>query len=115
MIDYLADRPEQDLLEQTRELERISTAGEKTVEKQGAQPPPLLAQVRRTEAVFHPLCSGWGQPNALSRPGERSRGELRPFPPLSPFAQQTGAADAEAVDLAFQRDSRRYDSGFFLY
>ena len=28
---------------------------------------------------------------------------------------ETLAADAKAVDLAFQRDSRRYDNGFSLY
>ena len=52
----------------------------------------------------------------LNRGAEAAEGDA---PPLFPAGRRGGEtesfAQAERVDLAFRRDSRRYDGGFFLY
>ena len=126
MTDYLAQLLEAgSLREEVKKADWISTAGEKSVEKQKGHGPPLLAQVRKTEEILHRQRQNTPRPrpgaaevfHTLPRPVDSRPGAegLRPFPPLSPFERQTGRAEAEAVDRAFQRDSRRYDGGFFLY
>ena len=124
MTDYLAQLLEAgSLREEVKKADRISTVGEKSVEKQEGHAPPLPAQVRKTEEILHRQRQNTPRPrpgaaevfHTLPRPVDTGAEGLRPFPPLSPFARQTGSAEAEAVDRAFQRDSRRYDGGFFLY
>lgn len=124
MTDYLARILEAgSLREELKKADRISTAGEKSVEKQPEAVPPLLTQMRKTEGVLRskPRNSGVLQPHGAGvfhtlphiGDGQRELVPLRPFP--KPPVRQGGTGEAEAVDLAFRRDSRRYDNGFFLY
>lgn len=126
MTDYLEEILKAgSLLDETRQMERKSTVSKENVEKKENEAPPLLKQVRRTEGIFHRQRQNSVQRREEHREvfhtsprfGENplKNGELRPFSPLSVFEQQEGLSQAEEVDRAFQRDSRRYDGGFFLY
>lgn len=124
MTDYLARLLEVgSLQEELKKAERVSTAGERSVENRQEAAPPLLERVQKTEAVFHRQhrFGGLLQPHGagvfhtLPHIGDEGREGPGAFIPLPPSARQTGFPEAESVDLAFRRDSRRYDNGFFLY
>ena len=66
---------------------------------------PLLQALAQAEAVV-------SRSAALEQAGTAEQSISLPAPWMAP---ETPAADAKAVDLAFQRDSRRYDNGFSLY
>ncbi len=69
-------------------------------------PLPILRAVEQGERTARPY-AGAAQPG-----GNGGEGTERP---LSPVPAVAGPLDAQAVDLAFQRDSRRYDNGFSLF
>lgn len=66
---------------------------------------PLLQALAQAEAVV-------SRSAALEQAGTAEQSFSLPAPWMAP---EIPAADAKAVDLAFQRDSRRYDNGFSLY
>lgn len=66
---------------------------------------PLFQALTQVEAAV-------SRSAALEQAGTAGQSFSLPAPWMAP---ETPAADAKAVDLAFQRDSRRYDNGFSLY
>ena len=91
----------------------LPPAAERVTEEGGAPalweeehaPLPILRAVEQGERTARSY-AGAAQPGGG---GERAE------QPLSPVPAMAGQLDAQAVDLAFQRDSRRYDNGFSLY
>ena len=90
----------------------LPPAAERVTEEGGAPalweeehaPLPILRAVEQGERTARSY-AGAAQPGG----GERAE------QPLSPVPAMAGQLDAQAVDLAFQRDSRRYDNGFSLF
>ena len=91
----------------------LPPAAERVTEEGGAPalweeehaPLPILRAVEQGERTARSY-AGAAQPGGG---GERAE------QPLSPVPAMAGQLDAQAVDLAFQRDSRRYDNGFSLF
>ena len=69
-------------------------------------PLPILRAVERGERAAQPY-TGTAQPGRNGGAGTE--------PSLSPVPDAAVPLGAQAVDLAFQRDSRRYDNGFSLF
>ena len=127
MTDYLAEALNVGALaEEVRRAERKPTAPGRDVEKQREKEHPLLRAVERNEAVFHRLRQPVTGTADVSSPTPAtvavpSFSDPGPLGTPAPFSNHTAEAplrsfsDLEEVDRAVQRDSRRYDSGFFLY
>lgn len=92
----------------------LPPAAERVTEEGGAPalweeehaPLPILRAVEQGERTARSY-AGAAQPGHGSGEGAE--------PSLSPVPAMAGQLDAQAVDLAFQRDSRRYDNGFSLF
>lgn len=91
---------------------------------------PLGEAVKRWERLSRAAKAEW--PERLGRSGAPERGRRGDVGPSGSWGPQAGdgrgalgaagrsgeaseALQAERLDRAFQRDSRRYDGGFFLY
>ena len=115
MTDHLAEHSRAGaLLEQLRRAERLSAKAGRAVEKKGESTPSDLSGAPDRQPVFHRLDRPLGRelPRFEGAPPEAGPA---PFLPERRTRERSTSLDAEAVDRAFQRDSRRYDGGFFLY
>ena len=84
--------------------EEAPAAGESALWEEEGAALPILRAVEQGERAAQPY-------SGAVQTGGGGRAE----PSLSPVPAMAGQPDAQAVDLAFQRDSRRYDNGFSLF
>lgn len=115
MTDHLTEHSRAGaLLEQLRRAERLSTKAGRAVDKKGENTPADLHGAPARQPVFHSL----HRPVVRELPrfeGTPLESGPAPFSADRRVQERSAPLDAEAVDRAFQRDSRRYDGGFFLY